>query len=257
MRTSALWILILVVAAFVAAGCGGSNEGFRGSTPYTGSYAGNWSVVGSQDLGGYMTLTIADDATMRGTFTNAVSGESGRVSGGTHPDGTFTAQFILDGTGTVIDIRGNMALDGQRDMLAGDAVYTRPGGANQGMTFDLDRDQGESPLAGSFGALWSVFGTNEDGLMNVTISSQGVMIGQFGNNDTGETGVIRGVVNSQGEFTSIWTVNGTGETIEVTGSMIKTDEPLNWQGTGTWTREGEPSQGFQFDTPDEEEGGGG
>jgi hypothetical protein len=244
-------ILILFIALIVAIiGCGGNNEGFRGSTPFTGSWAGTWKTVGTTDLG-YMTLSIADNAEMAGTFANVLTGETGRVVGGTHPEGLFNATLIVDGSGEKIALSGIMTMDGSRGPIAGDGTLKRPGGVEQGLTFDLTRDQGTSPFAGSFGADWSTFGTGETGVMNVTIGADGLIRGQFTDATTDETGTILGVVDADGNFTSTWKINGSAVAIEVDGGMTEVGSGTDgqWEGTGTWSRPGQATQGFQFQTP--------
>jgi hypothetical protein len=262
MRKSAIWILLIAVIVGLA-GCGGNNGGFRGPTPFTGSYSGTWSVPSGADIG-TMTLTIADDATMVGTYLNAATGEHGTVRGATHPEGGFNMTFT-DTAGAVTAITGIMANSGSRGGLAGDGTLTRPGGGAQGFTFDLDRDQGESPFAGTFGAWFWLdghpssnppdVGTEPDGIMNLTISGGGQITGTF--ETATQNGRAAGQVDIDGNFDMFFVDLTTGARSEVRGTMIidtTTFSTAVWAGDGTLTGPDGIPHAFHFESPIPQQG---
>jgi hypothetical protein len=116
------------------------NRDSGGTSPFQASLAGTWAVPGTTE-GGPMTLTVNQNGTMTGSFTNTGRGTAGAIQGQVTNDGTFVGVFIENGTGDRIEIQGQM--DRMADEgLAGDGTYTRPGEAPQGFTFTLPNGTG-------------------------------------------------------------------------------------------------------------------
>jgi hypothetical protein len=197
-----------------------------------------------------MTLTVAENSTMIGSFTNFGTGETGIVRGATHPDGLFNASFTLDGSGTVVNITGAMALDGgERDGLSGDGIWMRPGTANRGFTFDLDQDGPvASPFAGPFSGPWSVTGTTDKGTMTLTIGTNGRMAGTYTNTGNGTAGRVEGNVTTDGVFVGAFVENVTGTRFEIEGVLTRMADG-GLAGDGTYTAAGGTPQGLTFTFP--------
>lgn len=101
-------IQLLVFSLFVClvtvlAGCGGednSPSGYRGETPWIGSWEGTFSSPGnsSADYNGQAILTVSNDSTITGTFVTA-SANAYLVTGNVNPLGQTTLKAVNVSTG--------------------------------------------------------------------------------------------------------------------------------------------------------------